>query len=189
VRGLFDEVIVVDTGSVDGTRELARSAGALVYDFAWCDDFAAARNAALDHAAGDLAMWLDADELIEPAELGPLRAVLAHARLDPEPAAYAMHQVSIVREPGLEAAEWSVPHVRLFPRLPSLRWRGRLHESIDPAVAAAGLDLVLTGLAIRHTGFEDPAVYAAKSLRNERIAAAATAGPCIAPTPSVMSNR
>ena len=47
VSGIFDEIVVVDTGSVDRTREIARAFGAKVFDFPWIDDFAAARNAAL----------------------------------------------------------------------------------------------------------------------------------------------
>ena len=64
VRGLFDEIVVLDTGSKDRTIEIARSAGARVFDFVWVDDFAAARNAALARATGDFAFWLDADDLI-----------------------------------------------------------------------------------------------------------------------------
>jgi glycosyltransferase involved in cell wall biosynthesis len=55
--------VVVDTGSVDRTREIARDFGAKVFDFAWIDDFAAARNEALAHATGDYAFWLDADDV------------------------------------------------------------------------------------------------------------------------------
>jgi glycosyltransferase involved in cell wall biosynthesis len=76
VRGIFDEIVVVDTGSVDRTREIAREHGAKVYEFAWIDDFAAARNAALDHATGDYAFWLDADDVIEPGEREKLVALL-----------------------------------------------------------------------------------------------------------------
>ena len=47
VEGIFDEIIVVDTGSADRAREIAREFGAKVFDFAWIDDFAAARNEAL----------------------------------------------------------------------------------------------------------------------------------------------
>ena len=47
VRGLFDEIVIVDTGSVDRTKEIAREFGAKVFDFVWIDDFAAARNEAL----------------------------------------------------------------------------------------------------------------------------------------------
>ncbi len=64
VRGLFDEIVVVDTGSKDRTREIAGEFGARVFDFVWVDDFAAARNAALARATGIMRsgsmpmMWL-----------------------------------------------------------------------------------------------------------------------------------
>jgi len=53
VVGLFDEIVVIDTGSTDRTREIARGFGARVFDFVWVNDFAAARNAALARAKGD----------------------------------------------------------------------------------------------------------------------------------------
>src|SRR5208337_1050737 len=56
VAGLFDEIVVVDTGSTDRTREIAREFGARVFDFVWVNDFAAARNAALARAKGDYAV-------------------------------------------------------------------------------------------------------------------------------------
>ena len=76
MRGLFDEIVVVDTGSVDRTKEIAREFGAKVFDFVWIDDFAAARNEALAHATGDYAFWLDADDVVEPGEREKLRALL-----------------------------------------------------------------------------------------------------------------
>ena len=76
VRGIFDEIVVVDTGSVDRTREIARGFGAQVFEFAWVDDFAAARNVALSHATGDYAFWLDADDVVDPPEREKLRALL-----------------------------------------------------------------------------------------------------------------
>ena len=68
VRGLFDEIVVVDTGSTDRTKEIAAGFGANVVEFAWIDDFAAARNVALGNATGDYAFWLDADDVVEPPE-------------------------------------------------------------------------------------------------------------------------
>src|SRR5207247_1202851 len=60
VQGLFAQTVVADTGSADGTREVARRFGAEVVEFPWCDDFAAARNASLRHARRQWVMWLDA---------------------------------------------------------------------------------------------------------------------------------
>ena len=65
VKGLFDEMIIVDTGSVDNTRRIAEEAAGKVYDFEWTDDFSAARNYSLSLAKGDWLMWLDADDVIE----------------------------------------------------------------------------------------------------------------------------
>ena len=76
VDGLFDETVIVDTGSTDRTIEIARSFGARVFDFPWVDDFAAARNAALARATGDYAFWLDADDVVEPPEREKLEAHL-----------------------------------------------------------------------------------------------------------------
>ena len=77
VEGIFDEIVVVDTGSSDRTKEIAREFGAKVFDFEWIDHFAAARNEALSHATGDYAFWLDADDVIERAEREKLVALLA----------------------------------------------------------------------------------------------------------------
>src|SRR5262245_35181283 len=62
VRGLADEIVVADTGSVDGTREVAARFGARLLGFEWCDDFSAARNFVLEHATGDWVLSIDADE-------------------------------------------------------------------------------------------------------------------------------
>jgi glycosyltransferase involved in cell wall biosynthesis len=73
VTGLFDEIVVVDTGSTDRTIDIARSFGVRIFGFAWIYDFAAARNAALSWADGDYAFWLDADDVMTP----PARTKLA----------------------------------------------------------------------------------------------------------------
>ena len=76
---LFDEIVVLDTGSKDRTIEIARSFGARVFDFVWVDDFAAARNAAW-RVPRAITLWLDADDLIEPTERRKLEALLGRLR-------------------------------------------------------------------------------------------------------------
>ncbi|GIP47428.1 SPBc2 prophage-derived glycosyltransferase SunS [compost metagenome] len=60
------EIVILDTGSVDRTKEIARSFGAQIFDFMWCDDFAIARNKACSYASGDYILMIDADEHLVP---------------------------------------------------------------------------------------------------------------------------
>ena len=62
--GVAHQIVVVDTGSTDRTVQIAKAHGAEVHHFDWCDDFAAARNFALEHARGDWVLVLDADEVL-----------------------------------------------------------------------------------------------------------------------------
>ncbi|MFD1907481.1 glycosyltransferase [Paenibacillus rhizoplanae] len=64
VEGLADEIIIVDTGSADRTKEIAGAYGAVIYDFTWIDDFSAARNFAFSKATRDYIFWLDADDYL-----------------------------------------------------------------------------------------------------------------------------
>src|SRR4051812_37926779 len=79
---LMDEVIVVDTGSTDRTKEVAAGFGAKVkvFDYPWCDSFAAAFNETLRHATGQWAFRLDADEWIDDENRERLRRLFADLR-------------------------------------------------------------------------------------------------------------
>lgn len=163
-RGLFDETVVVDTGSTDRTAEVARSFGARVSDFAWVDDFAAARNAALERATGDYAFWLDADDVIDPAERGRLRSLLGGLRGGQE----AAHVVRCSCDaPG--GSPTVVDHVRLFPRRGDVRWEYRVHEQILPSLRRAGVSVCWSDVTVRHTGYADPGVRGRKLDRDEAI--------------------
>ncbi|AEG60772.1 glycosyltransferase family 2 protein [Desulforamulus ruminis] len=73
VEDLFDEIIIVDTGSIDSTAAIAKGFSDKVYDFPWVDDFAKARNYSFSKATMDYIMWLDADDILLPSELEKLK--------------------------------------------------------------------------------------------------------------------
>jgi glycosyltransferase involved in cell wall biosynthesis/tetratricopeptide (TPR) repeat protein len=165
VKDLVGEMVVVDTGSTDRTKEVAAGFGAKVVNFAWCDDFAAARNESVEQATGDWVFWLDADERLDAANRNRLRAVFDSLR--DERAAYLMRQLSRPAERG--GSPTAVDQVRLFRRLPELRWEYRVHEQIMPAVRRAGATVRETDVVIDHGGYVAPDLRDEKLRRNMRL--------------------
>jgi glycosyltransferase involved in cell wall biosynthesis len=162
VADLVDEMIVVDTGSIDRTRAVAGQGGARVVDFAWIEDFSAARNESIRHATGDWIFWLDADERLDEVNRERLRQVFAG--LTWENAAYFMQQLSTTDDPY--GSRVAVDQVRLFRRNPALRWEYRVHEQILLSIRRAGHDLRRTDVVISHGGYQAPDSSASKLKRN-----------------------
>lgn len=148
VKGLADQIVVVDTGSTDRTVAIAREHGAEVYPFTWCDDFSAARNAALQHATGDWVLSLDADEELPPENHPALRRLLAQEDV----MGWRLPLFDVGRE---ESGHSYVP--RLFRNAPGLFWIGRVHEQIFYSVEARrrewGLESRIGDAALRHHGY------------------------------------
>ncbi len=167
VAGLFDEVVVLDTGSKDRTAEIAQGFGARVFDFVWVDDFAAARNAALARATGDFAFWLDADDVVDPPERERLDRLIGGLGVS-EPAAYVV-KCSCDPAPNGEGGQTVVDHVRLFPLREDVRWSYRVHEQILPALRRANVAVKWTDVTVRHTGYTDRALRARKLERDANI--------------------
>jgi len=130
VRGFAAQIVVVDTGSTDRTVEIAREFGAEIYSFAWCDDFAAARNAALEHATGDWILMLDADEEL-PAD--------QHARLvaDLKRADVIAHRLPLAGCGQEAEGRYFVP--RLFRNAPGVFYYSRIHEQVFPSLVKCGM--------------------------------------------------
>ena len=82
VKELADEMIIVDTGSEDRTKDIAQRYTQKVFDFEWEDDFAAARNFACRKASMDYWMWLDADDIVTENELKKMKAL--KSEIDPD---------------------------------------------------------------------------------------------------------
>ncbi|MEY2532978.1 MAG: hypothetical protein QOF29_888 [bacterium] len=126
VRDAVDEIIVVDTGSVDRTVEIARSFGARVIEREWTGSFAEARNASLDAATGDWVMYLDADEVLVAGDAERLRALTGRTWRE----AFHLVETNFTGELGAGTA---VTHnaLRVFRNRPEYRFEGRIHEQIS----------------------------------------------------------
>ncbi len=165
VVDVFDEIVIVDTGSQDGTRELARRFTSHVHDFVWCDDFAAARNESLRHASGDWIFWLDADDRVDRENKSKLAAIFN--QLNGTPAVYYMD--TLCRTEGTNEMERVVTHSRLFPRHPEIIWRRRIHEHLAPWPQSLDLRFIHSGVQIEHLGYCDRALVQRKQQRNLRL--------------------
>jgi glycosyltransferase involved in cell wall biosynthesis len=151
VSKLFDEIIVVDTGSTDATKKIARRYGAKVVDSPWKDDFAAARNETLRHATGEYIFWLDADDRIDAANAKLLGSLFNS--LDGSREAHLMTTVCKLANRASEPL--NVSHARLFRAHDEARWRYRIHEQILPCLQRLGYGIVETEIVIQHTGYQD----------------------------------
>ena len=161
VRDLADEVIVVDTGSIDGTPRLARRCGARVHRLPWRDDYSEARNEALSLANGSWILVLDADEELANIEKTVLRELIG----EHPGSAFSLRQITythasngygLAPSRGKEhrCAEYcfTARQIRLFPNEERLRYRGQVHESLVPALSDAGIPVVETDHSIHHYG-------------------------------------
>lgn len=127
VKEAMDEIILVDTGSEDQTKEIARSFTEHVYDFAWCGDFSAARNFSFSKATQDYQMWLDADDIIPPQELEKL--ILLKNALDPEIDIVMMKY--IVQTDASGNPVLTSTRERLLKRSKGYCWQDPIHEFIN----------------------------------------------------------
>ena len=149
VQAGVDELIVVDTGSVDRTVEIAESFGATVLHFAWNGSFADARNHGLEAATGDHILWLDADERLEPGDAERLHDLAAQSWREG-------HWLVETNFTGQEEVGHAATHLalRLFRNRPAYRFTGTIHEQIRNKMP---VDLserfAVSHLQIRHYGY------------------------------------
>jgi hypothetical protein len=152
VAGLAEEAVVAETGSTDRTAAIAEELGAKVRPFAWDDDFAAARNFAIDQATGDWVLWLNPDEELLPAGMAVVRQCIARN----DALAFAARVQELVRADRPDAFT-ELRQVRLFRRRPELRYVGRLHPDFSPPIGTvaqqAGLQVYASDIVVRRHAY------------------------------------
>ena len=116
-----DEIVIVDTGSTDRTKEVAHKFCDKVFDFEWCDDFSKARNYAFSLATCDYQMWLDADDFVTEENIQKINKLKnSSADADVFMCKYVFENLTYFRE-------------RILKREKHFQWFGFVHEVIAPS--------------------------------------------------------
>jgi glycosyltransferase involved in cell wall biosynthesis len=127
VAEVADQLVVVDTGSEDGTVAIAEAFQAEIHHFTWVDDFSAARNEMLRHTTCDWIMYLDADEVLMEDSRDALRALLQPVD---GPVLYSVNIRNLLED----QVSYSITRAhRLFTNGHNLRFSGKIHEQVFPS--------------------------------------------------------
>lgn len=166
-KDMMWEQIIVDTGSTDRTVELAQQMGASVYSFSWTDDFAAAKNHAIERAKGDWIAFLDADEYMMREDAEKMKELLDA----PDTQRFDGISTGWQQLDGEGHIFSSGTQVRFFRNDPDIRYRRRIHEQLE---CLSGRELLLGDvtafLSVFHTGYQSEALEEKKrSGRNRRL--------------------
>lgn len=157
VKEIVDEIIIVDTGSSDNTVKIAETYTEHIYHFQWINDFAAARNASIEHATGTWILVLDADEYLEPEDGRKLREFFKRQT----PAHHIIYNLPII---SLLGASHNVtvsesPVDRVFPNHMGIHYHRPIHEQ---PISRDGIPFqsITASFRIRHSGYTEETIAA-----------------------------
>lgn len=157
---IADEIIIVDTGSTDGTDEIGRDYHAAVYPFDWTESFADARNYGLERASGEWILWLDADETLELEDRSEFIQLLESDEKD-------LWLIPLVNYYGMLPPDpnraYLFAGMRLFRNHRGFKFTGNIHEQLN-ALQAPGSRVpgMIPRARIHHYGYMDPVVESKK---------------------------
>ena len=161
-KQVTDDVLVIDSGSMDDTVQLAKTAGARVVYRAWDDDFAAQRNFAIENSDAEWILYLDADERLNDELVREVKKVFQGG----QPARYRfVRRTSAFGKDFRFGVLGPDTVVRLFPRLQG-KWKGKVHESVH-----SDLPIIQLKGYLKHYTYRDFPQYLAKMDMYSTIAA------------------
>jgi tetratricopeptide (TPR) repeat protein len=171
VKGLIDEIIIIDSGSTDNTIEIAKAYGAQVRPFKWCDDFAAARNESIRYCNGDWVLFLDADEAIDALDHEKVKNACRNPFADAYSLTIRNYQATAqetTMDMGAIVNNWEgsaytegkgAPFysdnpggLRLAMRFDGLAFAGRIHETIGDSLMSREKSIKPLNAIIHHYG-------------------------------------
>lgn len=180
VNGLVDEIIIVDTGSTDNTKEIAKRFNAKIFDFKWCDDFSAARNQSLKYATCDWILVLDADESIAEEEHSRIKEAIDSTEAvgflitqrnytnESHSAGWVSSKNDKYAESKAAAGWFPIPIIRFFKNNKDVFYTGIVHEKPDDSLMKLGR-IVFLDVPIHHYGKLDADKLKQKDLLYEKI--------------------
>ena len=140
VKDVVDEIVIVDTGSTDRTKQIAKGYTDRVYDLKWEDDFAAARNFAFSKGTKDYLLWLDADDVLLEQDAEKLLRLKQTLSQDVDMVMMQYH-VAFDEEGN---PSFSYERERLVKREKAYQWQGAVHEAIVPSGNILHTDIAIT---------------------------------------------
>lgn len=140
VQGIADEIIIVDTGSTDNTKQIAGKHTQHIYDFHWVDDFAAARNFSFDQATQDYILWMDADDVFEEEDRLKFIAFKQQLDIDADSVMMLYHLAHDVDG----KPTYTFRRNRLVRRDRGFRWEGAVHELLIVSGTIIQSDIAVT---------------------------------------------
>jgi tetratricopeptide (TPR) repeat protein len=164
IEGIVDEIVVVDTGSHDKTVNIARSYGAKLGFFVWCNDFSAARNKSIELAESDYLFWLDADDRVNKENQRKILELKKNLRPEKD-RGYLFRVINRVGE----ASNVIALQPRIFPNRKNIMFEGRIHEQILPCMKRCGIKIENREITIDHAGYHDKKTIENKARRNLEI--------------------
>lgn len=140
VKPIADEIIVVDTGSVDKTKQICTKLGCKVYGHPWIHDFSRTRNFALKHCTGNWIMYIDADEILDEQSTIAIKEALDNANSDIAgfKIKIADNEYSLDVVTGQDTSYFKSPQLRIFKNDKTVEFLGRAAETAEKSVAALG---------------------------------------------------
>ncbi|RXZ80763.1 glycosyltransferase family 2 protein [Paenibacillaceae bacterium] len=163
VKSFADEINIVDTGSTDRTKEIARQFTKRIFDFTWVDDFAAARNFAFKQATKEFIMWLDADDVIDEKSQKIIRRLKATIPRE-------IMRVTMPYNLGMDHdgnVTSSLRRNRLVRRSQPWEWIGRVHEYLAVGGEAHHSEAAVTHQKDKEYTDRNLKIYKAKQANNE----------------------
>lgn len=153
LKKVCDEIILIDTGSIDNTVKIAKKNGAKVYFFQWIDDFAAAKNYAIDKANGEWILFLDADEYLWEERKEVYIQLINNAKYFDS----ILCEILNIDDDG-SVAQIHIGN-RLFRNNKNIMFKGKIHEDLQKD--GKNLYSINGGeyIKIIHTGYTKEKVY------------------------------